>query len=207
MWLWTRNHACPSLSSHQSSLRARGFGWNRENSCSHFGKSSSCSCKNKTVLPPTSRCCLDLQRRELQAGGMGEADQDCDKGTTAACSIPDESHVLKDCERGRARYFVQKAAMFYCSKNTHYTRSLMNKTKYSSQRKSRTKQRTGTDKHSAVVQVIHCRKDTAGTANTLYWGGSFPPQGFTHPQRGRWMHLHHSFVQSLHLHHFGISTA
>ena len=182
------------LSSHQSSSRAQTFGWDRVNSCSCFGKSSSCSCKNKTVLPPTASCCLDLQRRELQVGGMGEADQDCDKGTTAACSFPDKSHVLKDCERGRARYFVEKAATFYCSKNTHYTRSLMNKTKYSSQRKSRTKQRTGTDKHSAVVQVIHWRKDTAGTDNTLYWGGSFPPQGFTHPQKGRWMHLHHSCV-------------
>lgn len=37
---------------------------------------------------------------------MGEADEDCDKGTTAACGFPDESLVLKDCERGRARYFV-----------------------------------------------------------------------------------------------------
>lgn len=42
----------------------------------------------------------------------------------------------------------------------------------------------GTDKHSAVVQVIPCGKDTVSADNTLCWGGSFPPWGLTHPQRG-----------------------
>lgn len=37
---------------------------------------------------------------------MGEAEQDCDKGTTAACSSPEESQALKDRERGRAKSFV-----------------------------------------------------------------------------------------------------
>jgi len=106
MRLWTRDHACSSLSSHPSSSRALGFGWNRVNSCSRFGKGSSCSCKNKPVLPPPAIYCFDLQSRELQVGGMGEAGQDGDTGTTEACSFPDESQLLKDLERGKARYVV-----------------------------------------------------------------------------------------------------
>jgi len=39
-------------------------------------------------------------------GGMGEAGQDGDTGTTEACSFPDESQLLKDLERGKARYVV-----------------------------------------------------------------------------------------------------
>lgn len=48
---------------------------------------------------------------------------------------------LKTSKKGRARYFYffyKKAATFYCSKNTRYTRSLTNKTNYSSQRKFKT---------------------------------------------------------------------
>lgn len=43
----------------------------------------------------------------------------------------------------------------------------------------------GTDKHSAVVQVIHCRKDPVGTANTLYWAGlSHPRVLLIHKEEG-----------------------
>lgn len=52
--------------------------------------------------------CLQLQdiASTAEKGGMGEAEQDCGKGTAAACSSPEESQALKDRERGRARSFV-----------------------------------------------------------------------------------------------------
>lgn len=128
-----------SAAATQAAPEPPGFGWSRVNSCSCAGTHSACSCKNKAVLPPSARCCLGLQRRKLKGGGRGEAGRGCDLGIAAPCSFLCESRVPEDFKKRRSPIFLyKKAATFYCSKNTHYTRSLMNKTNYSSQRKFKT---------------------------------------------------------------------
>lgn len=128
MWLQTW--------SHPSSPRAPGFGWNTATSCRCSGKHSACSCKNKTVLPPTARCCLELQRGA--AGGMGEADKGCEVGITASCCLPAQSHCLKSSKKAETDTWYKKLPHFIALK-TRYARSLMNETNHSSQRKLRTK--------------------------------------------------------------------
>lgn len=82
--------------------------------------------------------------REESCKGMGGERQ---AGTvTGGSQHPAASHVglvyLKTSKKTEPDFFFiffyKKAATFYCSKNTRYTRSLMNKTNYSSQRNFKT---------------------------------------------------------------------
>lgn len=51
---------------------------------------------------------------------MGEAEQDCDKGTTAACSSPEESQALKDVKEAEPDLLYKKLPRFIALK-THNT--------------------------------------------------------------------------------------